>query len=217
MPRGQPRGPRQRPGAQAAEARAPLLAGAAALAASECRKVLRRLRVVTDKREKRREGLPFARMLAKIAHANALAVFDAIVGLARPGPIPFFFFFPFAGEKQVLSCQRLEGRWRRGVRLHAGERAPPNLSGVLADARAGDDGVDVHQPLRWWIGGCQPAGRSGARRMSDLRGPNCVWIDVQWSCRRGVALQRSMQGLRPLGCSEAAQKAMTPLPGQTRP
>jgi len=128
-----------------------------------------------------------------------------------------FFFFPFAGEKQVLSCQRLEGRWRRGVRLHAGERAPPNLSGVLADARAGDDGVDVHQPLRWWIGGCQPAGRSGARRMSDLRGPNCVWIDVQWSCRRGVALQRSMQGLRPLGCSEAAQKAMTPLPGQTRP
>jgi len=92
VPRGQPRGPRQRPGAQAAEARAPLLAGAAALAASECRKVLRRLRVVTDKREKRREGLPFARMLAKIAHANALAVFDAIVGLARPGPIPFFFF-----------------------------------------------------------------------------------------------------------------------------
>jgi len=153
----------------------PLLAGAAALAASECRKVLRRLRVVNDKREKRREGLPFARMLAKIAHANALAVFDAIVGLARPGPTPPFLFFSFlffsflffsflffsflffsflffsflffsflffGNTKQVLSCQRLEGRWRRGVRLHAGERAPPNLSGVLADARAGDDGVE---------------------------------------------------------------------------
>ncbi len=135
MPHRHPRGLRQRQGAQAAEARAPLLAGAAALAASECRKVLRRLRVVTDKREKRREGLPFARMLAKASHANALAVFDAIVGLARPAAV---------GAEQGASPSRGEAL-HAGCRPGAARRCGGGAGGV------GQQGKAVHA-------GCQYKG-----------------------------------------------------------
>ena len=64
-------------------ARQPLLEAAARLARSECRRVLRRVRVVENRAERRREAV-LARILAKAAAANSLAVFGAIVEHARP-------------------------------------------------------------------------------------------------------------------------------------
>ncbi len=66
---------------QAKVAATPLLAAAGKMAATECRKVMRRLHAVGpgDKREKRRAQAPYARLMAKISHANPLAVFQTIV------------------------------------------------------------------------------------------------------------------------------------------
>ena len=45
----------------------------------------------------------------------------------------------------AAAARRHSGKWHPGRRLHAGEREPPDLGGVLADARAEDDGVHVPQ------------------------------------------------------------------------
>ena len=67
----------------------PLLAAAGRMAAVECRKVLRRVHAVdggADKRERRRAQAPYAKLMAKISHANPLAVFQAIIQLVRACP-----------------------------------------------------------------------------------------------------------------------------------
>ena len=48
--------------------------------------MLRRLHVTgtQDKREKRREAAPFARLLGKASHANPLAVCSVLVGQVLP-------------------------------------------------------------------------------------------------------------------------------------
>ena len=56
------------------------------MAAVECRKVLRRVHAVdggADKRERRRAQAPYAKLMAKISHANPLSVFQAIIQLVR--------------------------------------------------------------------------------------------------------------------------------------
>lgn len=68
---------------QAATEELPLLKGAARLAKAECCKLLRRTSVVVDKRERKRVSQPNARMLAKVAHANALTVFTELLDQAR--------------------------------------------------------------------------------------------------------------------------------------
>lgn len=68
---------------QAATEESPLLKGAARLARAECCKLLRRTSVVVDKRERKRVSQPNARMLAKVAHANALTVFTELLDQAR--------------------------------------------------------------------------------------------------------------------------------------
>ena len=67
---------------QAKIAASPLLTAASKMASAETRKVLRRLHVTgtQDKREKRREAAPFARLLGKASHANPLAVCSVLVG-----------------------------------------------------------------------------------------------------------------------------------------
>lgn len=70
-------------GEGAKQLRQPLLQAAARLASGECRRVLRRVRVVENRAERRREAV-YARMLAKAAAANPLAVLDTVVDHARP-------------------------------------------------------------------------------------------------------------------------------------
>lgn len=67
---------------QAKIAASPLLTAAGKMAGVETKKVLRRLHVTgtQDKREKRRETAPFARLLGKASHANPLAVCTVLVG-----------------------------------------------------------------------------------------------------------------------------------------
>ncbi|KAK9839458.1 hypothetical protein WJX81_003560 [Elliptochloris bilobata] len=65
--------------------RQPLLEAAARLAGSETRRVLRRVRVVEDRRERRRE-VALARFLAKVAASNSLAVFDTILAHVEAYP-----------------------------------------------------------------------------------------------------------------------------------
>ena len=69
-----------------------MLVAAGKLAATEARKVLRRLHAVdsnADKRERKRATAPSARLMAKIGHANPLAVFQTIVGQVwHPGGVP---------------------------------------------------------------------------------------------------------------------------------
>ena len=63
-------------------AKNPLLAAAGKLAVTEVRKVMRRVHAPDskDKRERKKLLAPFARLLAKAAHANPLPVCDHIVG-----------------------------------------------------------------------------------------------------------------------------------------
>ena len=67
---------------QANLAVSPLLQAAGKLASVETKKVLRRLHVTgaQDRREKRRETAPFARLLGKASHANPLAVCSVLIG-----------------------------------------------------------------------------------------------------------------------------------------
>ena len=67
---------------QAKTAASPLLQAAGKLASVETKKVLRRLHVTgaQDRREKRRETAPFARLLAKASHTNPLAVCSVLIG-----------------------------------------------------------------------------------------------------------------------------------------
>ena len=69
---------------QEATAASPTLAAAGKLAATEARKVLRRLHVPRDRRDRKEALKPFGRMLAKATHANALPVFQTIVGQVFP-------------------------------------------------------------------------------------------------------------------------------------
>ena len=71
---------------QAKIAASPLLTAAGKMASAETKKVLRRLHVrgAQDKRDKRREAGPFARLLGKASHANPLAVCSVLVGQVLP-------------------------------------------------------------------------------------------------------------------------------------
>ena len=90
------------PALQARIAASPLLQAASKMASVETKKALRRLHVTgaQDRREKRRETAPFARLLGKASHANPLAVCGVLVG-----QVP-------------LLADALEGR--PSYRLHAG-------------------------------------------------------------------------------------------------
>ncbi|KAK9917111.1 hypothetical protein WJX75_001006 [Coccomyxa subellipsoidea] len=89
----------------------PLLAAAGKLAVTETRKVMRRVHVPDlkmDKRERKKMLAPFARLLAKAAHANPLPVCDHIVGhveaysvMTEPILDAMRFFTPFGFD--VLS------------------------------------------------------------------------------------------------------------------
>jgi hypothetical protein len=59
---------------QEAAATTPLLSASSKLAAVEVKKVLRRVHVPKDYRDKKEALKPFGRMLAKIASSNPLAV-----------------------------------------------------------------------------------------------------------------------------------------------
>ena len=98
-------------GEGAKQLRQPLLQAAARLASGECRRVLRRVRVVENRAERRREAV-YARMLAKAAAANPLAVLDTVVDHARP---------PARPRCPERYCSTLTQRLRRGGL----RRAPP--------------------------------------------------------------------------------------------
>jgi hypothetical protein len=59
--------------------RLPYLGAAARLAATETRKVLKRLHTAPDKRERKDVVKPHARLLAKIGAANPLPVLEVMV------------------------------------------------------------------------------------------------------------------------------------------
>ena len=94
---------------QARIAASPLLTAAEKLAATEARKVLRRVHAVdsaADKRERKRATAASARLMAKIAHANPLAVFQTILGQVCGVPLKW----QVLTARPVLPMQPLQDR-----------------------------------------------------------------------------------------------------------
>lgn len=74
--------------AQAITERTPILLAASKLAATEVKKVLRRLHVATDQ-QSRKEGMrPFARIVGKIALVGPFSVLTALIGQVGGEPLP---------------------------------------------------------------------------------------------------------------------------------
>lgn len=72
--------------AQEATKATPLLSAAAKQASVELKKVLRRVHVPQNKKDKSVALKPFGRMLAKVAAANPLAVAETMIAQVRESP-----------------------------------------------------------------------------------------------------------------------------------